>query len=152
MTLTLICHYCMMILQWYSINLATYFQKTSGRAIALAFAEAGADNAICARSSEALDDVKNQIESLGQACVSMPLDISDCEAVKHFCDDVISRYGKVDILVNNADVFSLIQLLIPLRRCTKDGEGHVLLQMNFDTKKLDIVRYKIKPFRLSLCA
>ena len=48
-----------------------------GRAIALGFAKAGADIAICARSSGALDEVKKQIEAIGQACVSMPLDVSD---------------------------------------------------------------------------
>ena len=76
-----------------------------GRAIALGFAKAGADIAICARSSDALDEVKKQVEAIGQACVSMPLDVSDSEAVKHFCDDVVSRYGKVDVLVNNAGAY-----------------------------------------------
>ena len=76
-----------------------------GRAIALGFAKAGADIAICARSSDALDEVKNQIEAIGRACVSMPLDVSDSEAVKYFCDDVVSRYGKVDVLVNNAGAY-----------------------------------------------
>ena len=76
-----------------------------GRAIALGFAKAGADIAICARSSDALDDVKKQVEAIGQACVSMPLDVSDSETVKHFCDDVVSRYGKVDVLVNNAGAY-----------------------------------------------
>ena len=76
-----------------------------GRAIALAFAEAGADIAICARSSDALDEVRAKVESTGRTCLSMALDISDPEAVGRFCDDVISHYGKVDILVNNAGAY-----------------------------------------------
>ena len=76
-----------------------------GRAIALAYAKAGADIAICARSSGALDEVKDQIEAIGQACIAMPLDITDSEAVTRFCHDVISHYGKVDILVNNAGAY-----------------------------------------------
>ena len=76
-----------------------------GRAIALAFAKAGADIAICARSSGSLDEVKDQIKALGQDCVLQPLDISDPKAVARFCDDLISHYGKVDILVNNAGAY-----------------------------------------------
>ena len=76
-----------------------------GRAIALAFAEAGADIAICARSSEALDAVKKEIEDKGQSCLAQALDIADPLAVNVFCHDIISQYGKVDILVNNAGAY-----------------------------------------------
>ena len=76
-----------------------------GRAIALAFAQAGADIAICARSSDALDEVRGRVESKGRSCVSGALDISEPDAVARFCDDVVSRYGKVDILVNNAGAY-----------------------------------------------
>ena len=76
-----------------------------GRAIALAFAEAGADVAICARSSGALDEVKEQVEAKGQACLAQALDISGPEEVGRFCNDVIAQFGKVDILVNNAGAY-----------------------------------------------
>ena len=73
-----------------------------GRAIALGFAEAGADIAICARSSGPLEEVKEQVEAKGQDCLSQALDVADPQAVEQFCNAVISRYGKVDILINNA--------------------------------------------------
>ena len=76
-----------------------------GRAIALAFANAGADIAICARSSDALAEVQNEIKKTGQNCLAQALDIANPEAVKRFCDSVISTYGKVDILVNNAGIY-----------------------------------------------
>lgn len=76
-----------------------------GRAIALAFAKAGADVAICARSSNALDEVRVQVEAMGRSCVSVALDISDPEAVGRFCNDVVAHYSKVDILVNNAGAY-----------------------------------------------
>ena len=76
-----------------------------GRAIALAFAEAGADIAICAQSSEALDAVKKEVEDKGQSCLAMAIDIADPQAVNLFCQDVNSQYGKVDILVNNAGAY-----------------------------------------------
>lgn len=76
-----------------------------GRAIALAFAEAGANIAICARSSDALDEVRNEVEAKGRTCIQGALDISDPNAVERFCDDVVSHYGKVDVLVNNAGAY-----------------------------------------------
>ena len=76
-----------------------------GRAIALGFAKAGADIAICARSSDALEEVKEQVQKIGQTCFTSALDIADPEAVAHFCDDVIAHYGTVNILVNNAGAY-----------------------------------------------
>ena len=76
-----------------------------GRAIALAFARAGADIAICARSSDALENVTEMVEAIGQSCLSQALDIADPESVERFCNSVISHYGKVDILVNNAGAY-----------------------------------------------
>ena len=76
-----------------------------GRAIALGFAKAGADIAICARSSGALAEVKEQIEAIGQRCFSAALDVSAPEEVERFCHEVIAHYGKVDLLVNNAGTY-----------------------------------------------
>lgn len=76
-----------------------------GRAIALAFADAGADVAICARSSHALADVQKDIEAKGRKCLSHSLDIADPQAVETFCSEIIAQYGKVDILVNNAGAY-----------------------------------------------
>lgn len=76
-----------------------------GRAIALAFADAGADVAICARSSHALADVQKDIEAKGRKCLLHSLDIADPQAVETFCSEIIARYGKVDILVNNAGAY-----------------------------------------------
>ena len=76
-----------------------------GQSIALAFAKAGADIAICARSSDALEAIKEQVGALGQVCFSGALNIANPEAVERFCDDVISHFGKVDILVNNAGAY-----------------------------------------------
>ena len=76
-----------------------------GRSIALALADAGADIAICARSSDALAEVEGQIKAKGQNCLSQSLDIANPEAVAQFCEAVIATYGKVDILVNNAGVY-----------------------------------------------
>ena len=76
-----------------------------GRSIALAFAEAGADIAVCARSSDALAVVQKDTEDRGQNCLSQALDIAEPKAVEAFCDAIRATFGKVDILVNNAGAY-----------------------------------------------
>ena len=76
-----------------------------GRSIALAFSDAGADIAVCARSSDALDDVKKQVEAIGQVCIAQALDVADPKSVEGFCQSIISQFSKVDILVNNAGAY-----------------------------------------------
>lgn len=76
-----------------------------GRSIALAFAKAGADIAICARSADALQDVKQEIEALGQRCLAQALDVAAPSEVEAFCHDIIADFSQVDILVNNAGAY-----------------------------------------------
>ena len=76
-----------------------------GRAIALCFARAGADIAICARSGDDLREVSTDIQAMGRNCLVMAFDISNPDEVRIFCDKIISEFGKVDILVNNAGAY-----------------------------------------------
>ncbi len=76
-----------------------------GKAIAFAFANAGADVAICARSKSDVDEVQGAIQSLGRKSATGVFDISNPGAVEHFCKSVVSDYGGVDIIVNNAGAY-----------------------------------------------
>ena len=76
-----------------------------GKAIALAFARAGADVAICARSEIELERVNEAITELGQKCFSMPVDLSDAKQVSAFCHGILLEFDAVDVLVNNAGVY-----------------------------------------------
>jgi len=73
-----------------------------GRSIALSFARAGADLAICSRTMAELEAVKAEAEASGVRCVVGAVDLSDQDATKEFCDGVLAALGKVDVLVNNA--------------------------------------------------
>jgi len=70
-----------------------------GRATAREFVRTGARVAICGRRPEPLAVVQ---EELGDACLSMPCDVRDPEQLASFLDAVDERYGRVDVLVNNA--------------------------------------------------
>jgi 2-dehydro-3-deoxy-D-gluconate 5-dehydrogenase len=74
-----------------------------GKAIALAFAEAGADIALLQRSVEDTETKRN-IEKLGRGCRIIQCDLNDSEQVKQAIPEVIKQMGDIDILVNNAGI------------------------------------------------
>ncbi len=75
-----------------------------GRQFALALAREGANVAILARRVEKLEKVKEEVEALGVACISVRCDVVDTESIKNAVATVVERFGRIDILVNNAGV------------------------------------------------
>ena len=73
-----------------------------GRAIALAFAEAGAGVSICARGAERLASTREEIAGHGGAAHSAVCDLADEAAVPRYIEEAASELGGIDILVNNA--------------------------------------------------
>ena len=78
--------------------------KGLGRALILRFAEEGARLAFCARSSDALNRVALELSVRGSQSLYTSCDISDGSQVDSFSRDVISEFGAVDVLVNNASL------------------------------------------------
>ena len=76
-----------------------------GRAIALAFAEEGADVAVnYSKSKSEAEEVAETIKAKGRKAVAIQADVSDAEQVDAMAEHVINEFGKVDILVNNAGI------------------------------------------------
>jgi len=73
-----------------------------GRAIALMAAELGAKVAICGRGKEPLESTSKDLERLGAAVYYDTCDIRAYEHVVKFVDIVCQKFGRVDVLVNNA--------------------------------------------------
>ena len=78
--------------------------KGIGRAIALTFAEHGADVAIVARGIDALVKTQKEIEATGRRGVAIQADVSTDEALDRIRQETCNRLGGVDILVNNAAI------------------------------------------------
>jgi len=76
-----------------------------GRAIALAFAAAGAHVSICARGVAALETARAEIAALGVTAHAATCDLADAEAVARYVGEAAEALGGVDILVNNASGF-----------------------------------------------
>ena len=78
--------------------------KGIGRAIALAFAEHGADVAIAARGKEALERTRVELAATGRRALAVPSDVAVDADLERLYERVVSELGGVDILVNNAAV------------------------------------------------
>src|SRR5215471_7951784 len=76
-----------------------------GRAIALAFAEAGAAVSICARGAEALTATREEITRYGGTAHAAVCDLSDEAAIPRYIEEAATALGGIDILVNNASGF-----------------------------------------------
>mgnify|MGYP001813127488 FL=1 len=84
-----------------------------GEATARRFAQGGYAVAIAARRKDLLDAVAADIEQAGGRALSVPTDLSDPEQTSALVQDVLDRFGRVDVLVNNAGYgppFALEQL------------------------------------------
>src|SRR4051812_15912166 len=73
-----------------------------GQAIAIALAEAGADVACHARTAGQADGTMQSINGLGRRALTVTGDMGDKETPARLVEEVMSEFGRVDILINNA--------------------------------------------------
>src|ERR1700759_1087683 len=73
-----------------------------GRAIALALAEAGADIVVADIVPERCEEVAARVAEFGRACLPVPTDMSDTDQVRAMVARAVERFGRIDVLVNNA--------------------------------------------------
>ena len=87
------------------VALITGATRGIGKEIALELAENGFDIAINYRSEKDVnDEVKNEIEKNGVRCEFVKADVSDFEQCESMVKDTIEKFGRIDVLVNNAGI------------------------------------------------
>jgi 3-oxoacyl-[acyl-carrier protein] reductase len=85
------------------VAIVTGAGRNIGRAMALALADGGASVVVNARSNHAeAEAVAHEIEAAGGKALVHIGDIADATAVQAMADAAINRFGRIDILVNNA--------------------------------------------------
>ena len=73
-----------------------------GRAIALAYAREGAKLALAARNEKELDEAVGAVSELGAEAMAVPTDVTSQEDTERLARRVVDRFGRIDVLVNNA--------------------------------------------------
>jgi 3-oxoacyl-[acyl-carrier protein] reductase len=91
-----------------------------GRDTALALAEAGAKVAVAARNEEKLAALVNDIAAAGGEALAVKMDVAEFEQVKAGFKQIVEKFGRLDILVNNAAV-------------TRDGLAMRMKQEDWET-------------------
>ncbi|MBA7570766.1 3-oxoacyl-[acyl-carrier-protein] reductase [subsurface metagenome] len=95
-----------------------------GRAIALGLAGAGVSVVIAGRTAEQLDSVGKEITALGGQALPVVTDLTAGDQIEGLVEETVKKFGRIDILVNNA-ARSFLRSLLDLR---EDGWDKV-----FDT-------------------
>ena len=75
-----------------------------GRAIAMAYAREGAKLALAARSESELEAAVGAVSEHGAEAIAVPTDVTNQEDTERLASRVVERFGRIDVLVNNAGI------------------------------------------------
>ncbi|MEX2235186.1 MAG: SDR family NAD(P)-dependent oxidoreductase [Cyclobacteriaceae bacterium] len=89
------------------VVLITGGSRGFGLVLARHLAKRGARLAICARSADDLELARQDLDALGAEVIAMTVDVTENEEVKAMVHDVINRYGRLDVLINNARIIQV---------------------------------------------
>ena len=84
------------------VALVTGASQGLGRALALAYVKEGASLVLNSRSEQGVRLVAQEAENLGAEVLALAADVSEGAAVEGMMGAAVERFGRVDVLVNNA--------------------------------------------------
>ena len=76
--------------------------KNIGKEIAMSFAAEGANIIVCDFNKENAEQTAKEIEEMGCGAMTAVCDVRDREAIFSYVEQAVERFGKIDVLVNNA--------------------------------------------------
>ncbi|MCB5363402.1 glucose 1-dehydrogenase [Pusillimonas sp. CC-YST705] len=81
-----------------------------GRSFALAFGNEGATVVIAERNVDSATDVAAEIIQAGGQALAIATDVADAASVAAMVEQVDSAFGRIDVLINNAAIFSTLEM------------------------------------------
>jgi dehydrogenase/reductase SDR family protein 4 len=84
------------------VALITGASRGIGQAIAIGYAQAGADVVVASRKLPDLEKVAQQIRGMGRKSLAVEAHVARMEEIKNLLNKIKEEFGKIDILVNNA--------------------------------------------------
>ena len=130
-----------MLLDRFSLRNKVAIVTGAGRGIgagcALAFAEAGADVVIAARTKEQLEDVANQAADRGRRALGVPCDVSELANLELIVDQAMNEFGRIDVVVNNAGG-AMPQPFLDTSEKALEGAFHFNVTTAFTLSKLAV--------------
>jgi NAD(P)-dependent dehydrogenase (short-subunit alcohol dehydrogenase family) len=93
------------------VALVTGGSRGLGRAMALAFADAGADVIIASRKLENCEEVARQVEARGRRALAVACHVGHWDELDGLVEQSYDAFGRVDVLVNNAGMSLLYESL-----------------------------------------
>lgn len=86
------------------VAVVTGGSKGLGRAMALGFAESGADVVISSRKLEPCEAVAAEVRALGRRALAVACHVGDWDDCAALVDRTVAEFGRIDVLVNNAGI------------------------------------------------
>src|SRR3990172_4686890 len=103
------------------VALITGAGRGIGRAVALAYAGEGASLALCSRTKKELAATRKAVAELGAAALVQTCDVSREKDVERFVGRALEKFGRIDVLVNNAGLAHRTAPLVELSPEEWDG-------------------------------
>src|SRR3989338_6873251 len=87
------------------VSLITGAGRGIGRGIAIAMAKAGSSVVLASRNQSELENTAKIINESGGTALPIKTDISDEKQINDMIEKALNKFGKIDILINNAGQF-----------------------------------------------
>jgi NAD(P)-dependent dehydrogenase (short-subunit alcohol dehydrogenase family) len=105
------------------VALITGASRGIGRAVAMRYADEGAEIVLVARTQGALEEIDDEVRARGGKAILVPADITDYEKIDQMGAAIFERFKRLDILVGNAGVLGMLG---PVGHMSPEEWDHVI--------------------------
>ena len=92
------------------VSIITGSARGIGQSTALKFAREGGKVVVCDLTPELIEETVATIRSGGSEAIGCLVDVRDMQSIRRMVDEVLSTFGRIDVLVNNAGIVKDAQL------------------------------------------